>query len=134
MNSYSCGGVGHMSRDCVQGSKCYNCSGFVNQIIFFIESSLTDYSVSRATEAENARSPKKGLATHVVPKAIFRAIVLGLKLLKQLMPKNAVPVFFSQWCSLKTLSSLGPVVIYVSYMCLVYVLIFSFFIFLACHD
>lgn len=27
--SYSCGGVGHLSRDCVQGSKCYNCSGFV---------------------------------------------------------------------------------------------------------
>jgi hypothetical protein len=25
--SYTCGGVGHMSRDCVQGSKCYNCSG-----------------------------------------------------------------------------------------------------------
>jgi len=27
--SYSCGGVGHLSRDCVQGSKCYNCSGTV---------------------------------------------------------------------------------------------------------
>lgn len=27
--SYSCGGVGHLSRDCVQGSKCYNCSGVV---------------------------------------------------------------------------------------------------------
>ncbi|KAG9313311.1 cytochrome c oxidase subunit IV-domain-containing protein [Chiua virens] len=24
---YTCGGVGHLSRDCVQGSKCYNCSG-----------------------------------------------------------------------------------------------------------
>ncbi|KAJ7155136.1 hypothetical protein C8R46DRAFT_1041328 [Mycena filopes] len=22
---YTCGGVGHLSRDCVQGSKCYNC-------------------------------------------------------------------------------------------------------------
>jgi len=29
-HSYSCGGVGHMSRDCVQGSKCYNCSGVVS--------------------------------------------------------------------------------------------------------
>lgn len=28
--SYSCGGVGHLSRDCVQGSKCYNCSGVVS--------------------------------------------------------------------------------------------------------
>ena len=28
--SYTCGGVGHLSRDCVQGSKCYNCSGFVS--------------------------------------------------------------------------------------------------------
>lgn len=27
--SYSCGGVGHLSRDCVQGAKCYNCSGGV---------------------------------------------------------------------------------------------------------
>ncbi len=27
--SYTCGGVGHLSRDCVQGSKCYNCSGIV---------------------------------------------------------------------------------------------------------
>ena len=24
--SYTCGGVGHLSRDCVQGAKCYNCS------------------------------------------------------------------------------------------------------------
>ncbi|KAJ8517185.1 hypothetical protein ONZ45_g5591 [Pleurotus djamor] len=23
---YTCGGVGHLSRDCVQGSKCYNCN------------------------------------------------------------------------------------------------------------
>ena len=22
---YSCGGYGHMSRDCTQGQKCYNC-------------------------------------------------------------------------------------------------------------
>ena len=29
VHSYSCGGVGHLSRDCAQGSKCYNCSGFV---------------------------------------------------------------------------------------------------------
>ncbi|KAJ7022641.1 hypothetical protein C8F04DRAFT_1272456 [Mycena alexandri] len=26
---YTCGGVGHLSRDCVQGSKCYNCGGVV---------------------------------------------------------------------------------------------------------
>ncbi|EDR00362.1 uncharacterized protein LACBIDRAFT_314345 [Laccaria bicolor S238N-H82] len=24
---YACGGVGHCSRDCFQGFKCYNCSG-----------------------------------------------------------------------------------------------------------
>ncbi|TFK16567.1 hypothetical protein FA15DRAFT_607032, partial [Coprinopsis marcescibilis] len=24
---YTCGGVGHLSHNCVQGSKCYNCSG-----------------------------------------------------------------------------------------------------------
>ena len=29
--SYTCGGVGHLSRDCVQGSKCYNCSGIVRE-------------------------------------------------------------------------------------------------------
>lgn len=28
-SSYTCGGVGHLSRDCVQGSKCYNCSAIV---------------------------------------------------------------------------------------------------------
>ena len=27
--SFTCGGVGHLSRDCVQGAKCYNCSGLV---------------------------------------------------------------------------------------------------------
>ncbi|KAI0729887.1 hypothetical protein C8Q72DRAFT_825653 [Fomitopsis betulina] len=27
--SYTCGGVGHLSRDCVQASRCYNCSGVV---------------------------------------------------------------------------------------------------------
>ena len=37
--SYSCGGVGHMSRDCVQGSKCYNCNQFVSHF-YFIESLL----------------------------------------------------------------------------------------------
>ncbi|KAI0683342.1 hypothetical protein BC835DRAFT_1409409 [Cytidiella melzeri] len=25
--SYTCGGQGHLSRDCVQGPKCYNCNG-----------------------------------------------------------------------------------------------------------
>ena len=28
--SYTCGGVGHFSRDCVKESKCYNCSGLVS--------------------------------------------------------------------------------------------------------
>ena len=28
---YTCGGVGHLSRDCVQGSKYYNCSGTVSR-------------------------------------------------------------------------------------------------------
>ena len=35
--SYSCGGVGHMSRDCVQGSKCYNCSQVVSCLLSFRE-------------------------------------------------------------------------------------------------
>lgn len=30
LTSYTCGGVGHMSRDCGQGAKCYNCSGVVS--------------------------------------------------------------------------------------------------------
>lgn len=30
---YTCGGVGHLSRDCVQGSKCYNCGGVVSPSI-----------------------------------------------------------------------------------------------------
>ncbi|KAH9953301.1 hypothetical protein BC827DRAFT_140823 [Russula dissimulans] len=33
LSSYTCGGVGHLSRDCGQGSKCYNCSGVVS--VFF---------------------------------------------------------------------------------------------------
>ncbi|KAL1761335.1 hypothetical protein FB107DRAFT_201332, partial [Schizophyllum commune] len=24
--NYTCGGVGHLSKDCVQGQRCYNCS------------------------------------------------------------------------------------------------------------
>ena len=35
LSSYSCGGVGHLSRDCVQntqGPKCYNCNGVVSII------------------------------------------------------------------------------------------------------
>ena len=28
---YTCGGVGHLSMDYVQGSKCYNCSGTVRK-------------------------------------------------------------------------------------------------------
>jgi hypothetical protein len=32
-SSYTCGGVGHLSRDCVQGSKCYNCSNVVSLIV-----------------------------------------------------------------------------------------------------
>jgi hypothetical protein len=27
--SHTCGGVGHLSRDCGEGPKCYNCSGYV---------------------------------------------------------------------------------------------------------
>lgn len=38
--SYTCGGVGHLSRDCVQGSKCYNCSGVVS--IFVLYAYLAD--------------------------------------------------------------------------------------------
>ena len=31
--SYTCGGVGHLSRDCGQGSKCYNCSAIVGVVL-----------------------------------------------------------------------------------------------------
>lgn len=31
---YACGGVGHCSRDCFQGFKCYNCSGVVSSSVF----------------------------------------------------------------------------------------------------
>jgi hypothetical protein len=33
-NSYTCGGQGHLSRDCSSGAKCYNCSGVVRFIKF----------------------------------------------------------------------------------------------------
>ncbi|KAH9980814.1 hypothetical protein BGW80DRAFT_1266341 [Lactifluus volemus] len=33
-SSYTCGGVGHLSRDCVQGSKCYNCSAIVSSPVW----------------------------------------------------------------------------------------------------
>ncbi|KAF2250626.1 hypothetical protein BU26DRAFT_267380 [Trematosphaeria pertusa] len=29
---YSCGGFGHMSRDCTQGQKCYNCPSFQRRL------------------------------------------------------------------------------------------------------
>ena len=84
-----------MSRDCGQGAKCYNCSGVVSNFLLpFIESLFIDidYSVSRATEAETAPSLKSGLVTLVAQKAIFLAIALALRLLKQLMPKNFIPL------------------------------------------
>lgn len=82
-----------MSRDCVQGSKCYNCSGFVSHFYSFIESIFIEYSVSRVTEAEIAPSLKSELVTPVAQKAIFLAIALALRLLKQLTPKNSVNLF-----------------------------------------
>ncbi|KAI0345402.1 hypothetical protein BDW22DRAFT_1031381 [Trametopsis cervina] len=33
--SYTCGGQGHLSRDCVQGPKCYNCNGVVSLVLFY---------------------------------------------------------------------------------------------------
>ena len=80
-----------MSRDCVQGSKCYNCSGIVSYLFLpFIESLLIDFFVSRATEAETAPSLKSEHVTLVAQKAIFLAIALVLMLLKQLMTKNSI--------------------------------------------
>lgn len=29
---YTCGGYGHLSRDCTQGQKCYNCEASTNSI------------------------------------------------------------------------------------------------------
>ena len=82
-----------MSRDCVQGSKCYNCSGFVSHFYSLSNQYIIEYSVSRVTEAEIAPSLKSELVTPVAQKAIFLAIALALRLLKQLTPKNSVNLF-----------------------------------------
>lgn len=82
VHSYQCGGVGHLSRDCVQGSKCYNCSGIVRSItphLIFSRSvpeliTLTFYSSIqyRATSAVIARSRRSVPATAVGPRGKYR--------------------------------------------------------------
>jgi hypothetical protein len=65
--SYTCGGVGHLSRDCGQGSKCYNCSAIVGVVLCsFLQSrecaSLIWSIYPRVTSAAIVRSPKGALA------------------------------------------------------------------------
>jgi hypothetical protein len=72
-NSYTCGGVGHLSRDCSQGSKCYNCSGIVRVFCFVsrfccvgvIKRCPFFFGRRRVTLAAIARSPRGVLATRV---------------------------------------------------------------------
>lgn len=91
LNSYTCGGVGHMSRDCVQGSKCYNCSGVVSILLFRWSEPLVTHlilSLSRATEAGTAPSLKSELATLVAQKDTYLAIARVPRRLTKLLPKN----------------------------------------------
>ena len=48
---YSCGGFGHMSRDCTLGQKCYNC-----------DESLCYFCKIRACQTEHRRLPWSGVA------------------------------------------------------------------------
>ena len=73
--SYTCGGVGHLSRDCVQGSKCYNCSGVVRGrlFIFLNKVCITDLIAcfNRVTLAGTALNPRSVLAILVVLKGSY---------------------------------------------------------------
>ncbi|KAF9457565.1 hypothetical protein BDZ94DRAFT_1272808 [Collybia nuda] len=61
--SYTCGGVGHLSRDCVQGSKCYNCSGVVSFPQAFSLGRRFHLSFLRVISAGTAPSLKNVLVT-----------------------------------------------------------------------
>lgn len=80
--SYTCGGVGHLSRDCVQGSKCYNCSGFVS-LFTYDQGCAPGFTWDhRATSRRTARSPNAGPAIRAVPrgKSLLPAALLSLML------------------------------------------------------
>ena len=64
-DSYTCGGVGHLSRDCGQGSKCYNCSGIVGVSASLLELCCDTSVERRVTSAAIARNPRGVLATRV---------------------------------------------------------------------
>ncbi|PBK78834.1 hypothetical protein ARMSODRAFT_57244 [Armillaria solidipes] len=68
--SYTCGGVGHMSRDCVQGSKCYNCSGVVRVTYLRCGFVLIVFCL-RVTLAGTVLSLRSGPVTRVDPKGRF---------------------------------------------------------------
>ena len=59
--SYSCGGVGHLSRDCVQGSKCYNCSGVVSIIILFVGEAVDRVALLGTHQQGLPPAPEAGL-------------------------------------------------------------------------
>jgi hypothetical protein len=72
LNSYSCGSVDHLSRDCTRGEKCFNCSRYVSH--FYPLSNCCSFD-SRATQAETAPCVESGeFVTVVVQKTIFLAI------------------------------------------------------------
>lgn len=68
--SYTCGGVGHLSRDCVQGSKCYNCSGIVRGVVLFEGLVLMDS--RRDISVGIALSHRGALATRVAQRGASR--------------------------------------------------------------
>ena len=69
--SFTCGEVGHISRDCNRGSKCYNCAGFVSTLLVLpLFSYLIPHSCPlffhRDTLAVTVLNPNDGHVTTVV--------------------------------------------------------------------
>lgn len=88
-SSYTCGGVGHLSRDCAQGSKCYNCSGTVCFFFLSVNRSLLTW-LCRVTQAGTAPRRKNERATLVAQKDTFLVIALDLRRLMKVLPKRKV--------------------------------------------
>jgi len=116
-----------MSRDCVQGSKCYNCSGVVSILLFRWSEPLVTHlilSLSRATEAGTAPSLKSELATLVAQKDTYLAIARVPRRLTKLLPKN-----FSAMVDegIHRRSLLYHTCLHSSILSLIYLLLFVFF-------
>ncbi|KAJ7022635.1 hypothetical protein C8F04DRAFT_1310600 [Mycena alexandri] len=63
---YTCGGVGHLSRDCVQGSKCYNCGGVQHVAGFVLRQRAVPHPAAVAVLLPVRELPLE-LARHGVP-------------------------------------------------------------------